>query len=548
MILEDTLDFHAQDTARNVWYFGEVVINYEYDDEGNFIGTNAEGAWLADDPGSEPGIIMRGDPAFGAATYEEFAPGVAEDESIIASLSESADTALGHFDDIVMTINTSSLSPIGVETKLYASGVGVIADTDIAPDGEVTASSSIYRRSTVGRVDADDGDDTTLSLTGLREGRAVAHVAEVRDLDPATFAGDGSQKQVTFVQQNTESANALGAYLFDSATGEIGEARILVADLSEAKGGDTVTVDVPAGMTLGLFLVARSDEIGIDLADYTAGGLEIRNMLTGGAANVSDGLAPVVTDAAGNFLPVQPLNALGANDGTNYLNPAAGLHAVGLVSAALAGQDATLVGFEESRSTDPSRDGDFNDAVVAVSAAPLSAATLARLAQEARGVVFGTAAGDDIQGTPLADRIKGLGGNDDIDGAAGNDRLCGGAGADKLDGGRGMDRLIGGGGYDRLEGGAGADEFRFEGKGTGADRILDFARADLVVLHGYAEGFADFDSTGDGRLTGADDAVTRAGGALMLDLGHGDTIAFDGVRGASRFGVRVHLDRACVGW
>ena len=58
-ILEDTLDFHAQDTTGNVWYFGEVVINYEYDDEGNFIGTNAEGAWLADDPGSEPGIIMR---------------------------------------------------------------------------------------------------------------------------------------------------------------------------------------------------------------------------------------------------------------------------------------------------------------------------------------------------------------------------------------------------------------------------------------------------------------------------------------------------------
>ncbi len=28
---------------RNVWYFGEVVINYEYDDEGNFIGTNRRG-------------------------------------------------------------------------------------------------------------------------------------------------------------------------------------------------------------------------------------------------------------------------------------------------------------------------------------------------------------------------------------------------------------------------------------------------------------------------------------------------------------------------
>ena len=447
-----------------------------------------------------------------------------------------------------MTINTSSLSPIGVETKLYASRVGVIADTDIAPDGEVTASSSIYRRSTVGRVDADDGGDTTLSLSGLREGRAVAHVAEVRDLDSATFAGDGSQKQVTFVQQNTESANALGAYLFDSATGEIGEAEVLVADLSEAKGGDTVTVDVPAGMTLGLFLVARSDEIGIDLADYTVGGLENSEH-----ADRRRGQCQRRSCARGDRLRRQfPAGSAAERAGgerrhQHLIPPLASTQSVSARprspdrtrpwsasrKAEAPTRRATVTSMMRSsrsvpRRCPPQRSPGWRRRRVASSSAPLRVTT--------------------SRARPLADRIKGLGGNDGIDGAAGNDRLCGGAGADTLDGGRGMDRLIGCGGYDRLEGGAGADEFRFEGKGTGGDRILDFARADLVVLHGYAEGFADFDSTGDGRLTGADDAVTRAGGALMLDLGHGDTIAFDEVRGASRFGVRVHLDRACVGW
>ena len=112
------------------------------------------------------------------------------------------------------------------------------------------------------------------------------------------------------------------------------------------------------------------------------------------AANIADGIAPIVTDEAGNILPIQPLSALGSDDGTNYLNPAAGLQAVGLASAALRGKDATLIGFEDQLSTNPEHDGDFNDALVAVSAAPLSAATLALLAREADGVRLGTAGGD----------------------------------------------------------------------------------------------------------------------------------------------------------
>ena len=63
LILEDTFDWYAQDDEGNVWYFGEIVVNYEYDDEGNFLGVDGEGAWSADDPGNAPGWQMKARPS-----------------------------------------------------------------------------------------------------------------------------------------------------------------------------------------------------------------------------------------------------------------------------------------------------------------------------------------------------------------------------------------------------------------------------------------------------------------------------------------------------
>jgi hypothetical protein len=34
LLVEETFDYYAQDTAGNVWYFGEDVTNFIYDDEG----------------------------------------------------------------------------------------------------------------------------------------------------------------------------------------------------------------------------------------------------------------------------------------------------------------------------------------------------------------------------------------------------------------------------------------------------------------------------------------------------------------------------------
>ena len=45
LLIEDTFDGYAQDDGGNVWYMGEEVTDFEYDDEGNVIGTSHPGAW-----------------------------------------------------------------------------------------------------------------------------------------------------------------------------------------------------------------------------------------------------------------------------------------------------------------------------------------------------------------------------------------------------------------------------------------------------------------------------------------------------------------------
>ncbi len=390
VIIEDTFDWYAQDTAGNVWYFGEIVVNYEYDDNGNFIGVNHDGQWSADDPGNQPGWAMKASPEFGTAYYLEFAPGIAEDESILAETGLSIKTSFGQFDDVIKIIDSSALST-GIEFKYYAPGVGEITETAVAPDGTVTSTVELYRNGIVGQADPDDSDDVTPALAKLKESKTIEDIAEIRDLDLADFAGTGTTKQVTVLGGSTDSADALGAYFIDEVTGAISEGRILVADLSDATSGTSIAVDVPDGQTLCLFLVRGTDEIGVDLDQFTDGGLQLKNLLTGAPANLNDLFAPTVMDDAGNILPIQPLSALGADDGGNLLNPAGSMQAIGVSSGAAGASGIEIIGFEDRLNTSPEYDGDFNDAIVAVSDAPIPASTLQQLIREAGGGKTGSA-------------------------------------------------------------------------------------------------------------------------------------------------------------
>jgi hypothetical protein len=521
LIIEDTFDWYAQDIAGNVWYFGEIVVNYEYDDEGNFIGVNHDGEWSAGDPSNAPGWHTKAQPDLGPAYYLEYAPGIAEDESIIVATGLTVETPFRTYEDVVQVIDSSALSE-GIEFKYYAKGVGEITEKAFAADGTVTTVVDLYRDARVGAGDNDGADDAVVALSALREGRELKHLGEARDLDPAAFAGTGAAKHVTVVGGATDSADALGAYLVDARTGAIGEARILVAELSEARPGASVAVEVPEGKTLGLFLVRGADEIGVDLEAFEHGGLRLLNLLEDRAASLADPFAVSVTDGKGNILPIQPLSALGADDAANLLNPAGSLQAIGLSSKAPGAAGVALIGFEDRLNTSPEYDGDFNDAIVAVSDGPIAAGTLRLIRLEAHGARLGSAGDDRLAGGEGPDRLFGLGGDDRLTGRGGGDLVAGG------------------GGDDWLKGGGGADTFRFFARASGDDRVADFDAREgdtlLLAKFGADFGFAHLDTSGDGRVAAGDAGVTVGGGALTLEFA-GAEIELAGVRslGADAF-------------
>jgi len=122
ILVEDTLDWYAQDIYGNVWYFGED--SKELDPGGNVIST--EGSWEAGVDDALPGIIMEANPQVGDRYHQEFARGVAEDMARVLSLEESTCVLYGCFDHLLLTKETTRLDPGAVEQKYYAENVGFI--------------------------------------------------------------------------------------------------------------------------------------------------------------------------------------------------------------------------------------------------------------------------------------------------------------------------------------------------------------------------------------------------------------------------------------
>jgi hypothetical protein len=122
-LVEETLDWYAQDRSGNVWYFGEDSREY---DEGALVGT--KGSWEAGVDGAVGGIIMPAHPQAGDSYQQEYYAGEAEDMAKVVSLTESAAVPFGSFDNLLKTEEWTPLEPGIVEQKYYASGVGLVLE------------------------------------------------------------------------------------------------------------------------------------------------------------------------------------------------------------------------------------------------------------------------------------------------------------------------------------------------------------------------------------------------------------------------------------
>ena len=132
-LVEDTYDWFAQDKAGNVWYLGEATKAYE----GNKV--SEEGSWQAGENGARAGIVMMAEPKVGAAYYQEFYKGEAEDQGEVLALDESVTGPTGSYDGAVKTADSTALEPDVLEHKWYARGVGFVLEDKVkGGDDKVT--------------------------------------------------------------------------------------------------------------------------------------------------------------------------------------------------------------------------------------------------------------------------------------------------------------------------------------------------------------------------------------------------------------------------
>ena len=125
---EKTTDWYAYDNSGNTWYFGERTATYKPDGSVE----SREGTWRAGVNGGVAGIIMPVNPHATDAYRQEFLPGHAEDQAWIVANHGTVRVPYGKLDQIVRSYEWTLLEPNVVSLKLYAPGLGIVAERDVA--------------------------------------------------------------------------------------------------------------------------------------------------------------------------------------------------------------------------------------------------------------------------------------------------------------------------------------------------------------------------------------------------------------------------------
>ncbi|HYZ19300.1 MAG TPA: hypothetical protein VE615_07130 [Gaiellaceae bacterium] len=120
-VVEDTLDWYAQDADGNVWYLGEDTKEYE-----NGKVKSTAGSWEAGVDGAQAGVIIPAHPQLGMKYRQEYYEGEAEDQGEVLAVDEKVTVPFGSFDHVLKTKDSTPLEPALVEHKFYARGVGPV--------------------------------------------------------------------------------------------------------------------------------------------------------------------------------------------------------------------------------------------------------------------------------------------------------------------------------------------------------------------------------------------------------------------------------------
>ncbi len=122
-LVEETLDWYAQDREGNVWYFGED--SKELD---NGVVVSTEGSWEAGVDGAKPGIVMEAHPAVGDKYRQEYYKGEAEDMAEVVDVNVSVVVPFGSYTGCLQTNEWTPLEKGYSEDKYFAPGIGMVQE------------------------------------------------------------------------------------------------------------------------------------------------------------------------------------------------------------------------------------------------------------------------------------------------------------------------------------------------------------------------------------------------------------------------------------
>jgi hypothetical protein len=132
-LVEISDNYFAQANDGTVYYFGEVVDNYEdgvvVDNDGSWL---VGGPTLPSDPATtanatDPTVFMPANPEVGDVFKPEDLPPVVDETAEVERVDVSVKVPAGRFEETIRIEETSSLEP-GATLKWYAPGVGVVME------------------------------------------------------------------------------------------------------------------------------------------------------------------------------------------------------------------------------------------------------------------------------------------------------------------------------------------------------------------------------------------------------------------------------------
>ncbi|MGH8488445.1 MAG: hypothetical protein ACREXS_06160 [Gammaproteobacteria bacterium] len=126
-VIEDTIDWLAEDRAGNVWYFGEISKNFE-----DGLLASLDGSWEAGKDGAKPGFWVKAKPRKGELYRQEYAlNNEAEDMVEVLDLDAQEIVPFANGRPVLKTRDFTPLSPEAEENKFYVPGIGFVSEVDL---------------------------------------------------------------------------------------------------------------------------------------------------------------------------------------------------------------------------------------------------------------------------------------------------------------------------------------------------------------------------------------------------------------------------------